>query len=124
MSNYLLKRIYFDVQRKEPPKEWEEFFDVQKFSMITLQSWDGIDFRLGFKGPEEKAAVLSAMEFESDLLFISSSQDHINLALSLGIAVLGVEEEGHLSCGYVIEDINAADADYLDKIYRRGKGFP
>ncbi|MCR5784373.1 MAG: hypothetical protein K6G40_01860 [Eubacterium sp.] len=124
MADYKLKRIYFDALGYEYPKEWEESFDVQKFSMITMQSWDGIDFRLGFKGEDEKKAVLSAMEFETDLLFISNKPDHIELAQSLDIAVLGFETDGHLNAPYIIEDISAADADYLEKIYRRAHGYP
>lgn len=116
MNEHYLQRIYLDVDGFEIPDSWGNF-TCERFSMITLQSWDGLDFRLDFKGPEGKIATLEAMQFERDLLFISNIADHLELAESLGIAVLSIgQAAGKYRCS--IEDLGKADAEYLEGVYR------
>ncbi len=120
MNEYYLQRIYLDVDGYDIPDSWKDNFACEKFSMITLQSWDGLDFRLDFKGEEGKKAVLDAMEFERDLLLVSNVQDHIDLANSLGIATAAV---GDALNQYKIADLSAADCDCLENIYKNYRGI-
>lgn len=79
---------------------------------------------------EEKAVMDFLTErnlIREDLLWLAFSQEEIDMAEKMGIAVAGCLEPGHpiyLKTGYVLEDWHSVEYDYLEKIYQRQKGLP